>query len=363
MEQTTGTLESLDVMSFWKNKRVLITGHTGFKGSWLSLWLKECGADVYGISLEPQTSPSLFSILGTEPQHTFFADIQDFQTVSDLFKKIQPDIVFHLAAQALVKPSYSNPLETFSTNVMGTAHVLEAIRQTPSVKTALIVSSDKCYEPSGTNHAFVETDPMGGHDPYSASKGCTELVTASYFHSFFKNHSCKLISARAGNVIGGGDWSADRLVPDIVRAVYTKVPLVIRNPLYVRPWQHVLDLTQGYVDLVQKTWEGDIETGSAWNFGPLERVNVTVKEVVEFALHVLGKSGEQSVRMEPAVFYENPYLALNSEKSHTRLNWTPKLSVETTLEWTFQWYSSYYGHQDMIEFTKKQLQSYWKKSL
>jgi CDP-glucose 4,6-dehydratase len=347
------------VMGFWKDKRVLITGDTGFKGSWLTLWLQEQGAEVFGLSLSPSSSPSLFNLLFADPHFSHRGDIRNADEVLNCFQRIQPEIVFHLAAQSLVKPSYTDPAGTFSTNVMGTVHVLEAIKATPSVKTALIVSSDKCYEPSTYHHAFVETDAMGGHDPYSASKGCTELVASAYIHSFFHSQGPNIVTGRAGNVIGGGDWSADRLIPDIVRAVHEKKPLVIRNPNYVRPWQHVLDLTQGYVTLVQQAWENQIERGSSWNFGPLDRIDTTVKDVVDHALNGLIHHSSIPVTFKPAEFSENPYLALNASKSHQYLKWTPKLSVKTALSWTFEWYDTFYKHNDIVAFTKKQLQDYW----
>ena len=267
---------------FWKDKRVLLTGHTGFKGGWLALWLQSMGAQVRGIALAPPTKPSLFDAarVGEDMEHCL-ADIRDFAAIRALAADFQPEVLFHLAAQPLVRVSYRQPVETYATNVMGTVHVLEAAREAGSVRAIVNVTTDKCYENHGTPHGYREDEPMGGHDPYSSSKGCAELVSSAYRRSFLAGAGIALATARAGNVIGGGDWAEDRLVPDTLRALEAGLPVQIRNPLAIRPWQHVLEPLSGYLQLAQRLLaEGQLDA-EAWNFGPRDADARPVQWIVE----------------------------------------------------------------------------------
>lgn len=272
--------------SFWKNKRVFLTGHTGFKGAWLSLWLEEMGALVSGYSLAPNTNPSLFKLASVgKNMNSYIGDIRDLASLQRAMTAAKPDIVLHLAAQPLVRESYINPLETYSTNVMGTVHFLECIRSISSIRAAVIVTSDKCYENKEWPWSYRENEPMGGYDPYSNSKGCAELVTASYRSSFFnssnyESHGVALASARAGNVIGGGDWAKDRLVPDILKSFEDSKKVIIRNPNAIRPWQHVLEPLSGYLTLAQSLFEKGPTNADAWNFGPSESEAKSVEWIV-----------------------------------------------------------------------------------
>ena len=280
----------------FEKKKILITGHTGFKGSWLTLWLTKLGAKVIGYSLEPPTKPSLFEILNLKEKIVhIIGDIKDEEKLKNIFKKYKPDIVFHLAAQSLVRFSYKEPKLTYETNVMGTLNVLEAVREAKSVKVVIIVTSDKCYENKEWVYGYRENDPLGGHDPYSSSKACAELVVEAYRNSFFnpknygKTHQVALATVRAGNVIGGGDWQVDRLIPDCVKALSKGKPIKIRNPNAIRPWQHVLEPLSGYLLLVQKMWKEPTKYCEAWNFGPYEKDIATVKEIVEKVINLWGK--------------------------------------------------------------------------
>ena len=332
----------------YRGKRVLVTGHTGFKGSWLSLWLKQLGAEVVGISLSPETQPSHWNLLGLESivQHHEL-DIRHATEVASVFKATQPEVVFHLAAQPLVRRSYRDPLETWSTNVMGTANVLEACRQTSSVRAILAVTTDKCYENQERAWGYRETDRLGGHDPYSASKAGSELVAASYRRAFFHTDGAPLLAtARAGNVIGGGDWSEDRLIPDLVRTIATRQSLEIRSPNATRPWQHVLESLSGYLLLGQKLIEGDQNFDCAWNFGPERSGNRTVADVLSrLQIHWPEMQWHQTVVPQP---HEANLLYLDSAKAHGQLCWKSVWNLDTTLEKTADWYRAFQSSQTTI---------------
>ena len=338
------TMESL-FSGIYQGRKVLITGHTGFKGSWLAFWLRLIGADVCGYSLAPDTDPNHFSLLNLDISSKT-ADIRDFQEVNDCFQSFQPEIVFHLAAQSLVRRSYKEPLCTFETNIMGTVNVIEAGRLTESVRAVVIVTSDKCYQNNEWEWGYRENDPIGGHDPYSASKGCAELVTAAYRDSFFgKNAATKshplIATARAGNVIGGGDWAEDRLIPDMIRAASRKEKLQIRNPHAIRPWQHVMEPLSGYLLLGQKLLEGYHEFAEAWNFGPLDEGNATVGKIVYMA-----KEFWPGIDFETEIIPDQPHeagmLKLDCSKSRAKLKWIPVWDMHAAVEKTTQWYRSFY---------------------
>jgi CDP-glucose 4,6-dehydratase len=336
-------MEDLVAMSFWncyRGKKVLVTGHTGFKGSWLSIWLKELGAEVYGYALAPSSDSDNFVTCGLNKEvNHFVGDVRDLNNLKDYFNQVQPDIAFHLAAQPLVLLSYENPLETFETNLMGTVNFFEAVRQTPSVKAAVNVTSDKCYDNKEWVWGYRENDPMGGKDPYSASKGCSELITSSYISSFFNNGICCVASARAGNVIGGGDWAADRIVPDYFRAVKAGEKLVIRNPHATRPWQHVLEPLSGYLNLAAALFlEGKAFVGG-WNFGPEDSANYSVRDLIEKML-LIDNSGGYTVPLNTSRSHEAHFLKLDISKAVNRLNWKPVLSFDETVKFTVKGYQA-----------------------
>ena len=355
-------VEVLDVNSaFWQNRRVLLTGHTGFKGSWLALWLQRAGADVLGISLAPPTAPSLFELARVgEGMESRQGDVRDQRVIESAVADHRPEVVMHLAAQALVRRSYEQPLETYSANVLGTATVLEALRGAPSVRTTIVVTSDKCYENDGRSTAFAETDPLGGADPYSSSKGAAEIVTAAYRKSYFSAQVSGLsaiATARAGNVVGGGDWAADRLVPDVMQALLEERSPVIRSPESVRPWQHVLDCLNGYLTLAERMTEAGRRYAGPWNFGPDPAESRTVRDVVE---HLCGawtpkRSWVSDAAPQPA---EARYLQLDSAKARTELGWAPRLSLPQTLQSVVDWYQAYARAADMRAVTLNQIASF-----
>lgn len=345
---------------FWIGKRVLVTGHTGFKGSWLVLWLRVLGAEVSGYALEPSTDPSLWRRLGLHGEIvSHVADIRDFPVLAQVCKETRPDIVFHLAAQSLVRPSYEDPVGTYATNVMGTAHLLEAVRQTPGVRAVVNVTSDKCYENREWARGYREDDPMGGRDPYSSSKGCAELVTAAYRSSFFDRASngAMIATARAGNVIGGGDWAMDRLVPDFVRATRQGSPVRIRNPKATRPWQHVLEPLYGYLSLAERLWEGGAEYAGGWNFGPADEDAVPVEKVVSTLVSLWGAPASWAADPGPHL-HEAHYLKLDSSKSRNQLRWKPRLDLQTALAWTVEWYKGATDDAHARALCLKQIESY-----
>ncbi len=323
----------------YKGKRVLITGDTGFKGSWLAIWLMEMGAEVYGYALPPKSDRENFSLcrLGTVVHHRD-GDIRDLDALQHFFSEVQPDIAFHLAAQAIVLDSYEQPHYTFETNMMGVVNFFEAVRNTPSVKAAVNITSDKCYQNNEWVWGYRETDPMGGHDPYSASKGCSELITQSYIRSFFSQPgSCAVASARAGNVIGGGDHAPYRIVPDFFRAVADNKKLVIRNPEAIRPWQHVLEPLGGYLLLASRLNTDGTAFSGGWNFGPVETNCATVRVLVESIIGV-AKTGEYEVPPSENAPHEATLLKLDISKANARLNWRPSLSFEETIGFTVTGY-------------------------
>ena len=327
----------------YAGKTVLVTGHTGFKGSWLVLWLQLLGARVIGYALAPHTTPSLFHLADIQEGITHITgDIRDLTKVREVCQTYRPDIVFHLAAQSLVRYSYEHPIETYETNVMGTIHLFEAIRATPSVRVCVNVTSDKCYENREWEYAYRENDPMGGYDPYSSSKGCAELITAAYRRSFFKtgeSSSVRLASVRAGNVIGGGDWARDRLIPDCVRSLAAKSPVIVRNPEAVRPWQYVLEPLSGYLWLGACLWKKSDTFEGSWNFGPHTAGNVSVRQIVNQVVAMWGEGEwrhlDQDRSLEP---HEARTLTLDITKSSRLLGWEPIMSVSQAITETIGWY-------------------------
>jgi len=344
----------------FKRKRVLITGDTGFKGSWLSIWLSEMGAQVYGYALPPKSVLDNFVIcdLASRIQHED-GDIRDAEALLAFFQKIQPDIAFHLAAQAIVLESYQNPHYNFETNLMGVVNFFEAVRNTPSVKVAINITSDKCYQNNEWVWGYRENDPMGGHDPYSASKGCSELITQSYKHSFFTpEKGCAVASARAGNVIGGGDWAPYRIVPDFFRAVKENKRLIIRNPEAVRPWQHVLEPLGGYLLLASKLWADGTVFSGGWNFGPVETNNATVRDLIESIMQITGKGGYEVPAAEKAP-HEARLLKLDISKANALLKWQPVLNFEETVYLSAQGYmDSFHTIDNMYQKRIDQIDHY-----
>ncbi len=342
---------------FWHDKRVLLTGHTGFKGSWLALWLHRMGAKVTGIGLAPATTPNLFSLGRLETAvASHIVDIRDASAVSALVRFAQPEIVFHLAAQALVRESYARPLDTFSTNLMGTANVLDALRGVSSVRGAVVITTDKVYRNLEQPYPYREDDSLGGHDPYSASKAASELVVASYRDSFLKEQGVSVATARAGNVIGGADWSTDRLIPDAVRAWTGGVPLRIRRPDAIRPWQHVLDPLAGYLRLAEHLCARPGLSG-AWNFGPLTHEAATVRTVVNLAL-AEWRSGEVLYDLEPEGPHEAGWLALETAKARTILGVLPKWPLSEAVARSMRWYRQQHEGADARALCDAEIEQY-----
>lgn len=348
---------------FWRDKRVLVTGHTGFKGGWLCLWLQQMGAKVVGYSLDPPSKPSLFE-LGKVSQGmiSLHGDVRDLPKLVATMQAHQSEIVIHMAAQSLVRYSYGNPVETYATNVMGTVNVLEAVRHAGGMRATLIVTSDKCYENREREQGYREDEPMGGYDPYSSSKGCAELVTAAYRNSYFNEKNATrqgvaIASARAGNVIGGGDWAEDRLLPDIVRAFMRRQPVTIRRPDAIRPWQFVLEPLHGYLQLIELLWEQGGRYAEAWNFGPDEGDAKPVSWIAD-QLATLWGEGTSWSRDRATQPHEAGHLRLDCTKAKTRLDWHPKLSLSPSLEWTVAWYKAHQNKTDMRRFTLDQIARY-----
>jgi len=344
--------------AFWCGKRVFLTGHTGFKGGWLALWLADMGAEVHGYSLSPPTEPNLFStanIKGCTRTNTI-ADIRDAATLTKALRVARPEIVLHLAAQPLVRYSYRAPVETYAVNVMGTVNLLEAVRQTPSVKAVLNVTTDKCYENQEWVWPYREIESLGGFDPYSSSKACSELVTAAYRTSFLIDAGVNLASARAGNVIGGGDWAEDRLVPDCLRAMDARKKLFIRSPQSTRPWQHVLEPLSGYLTLAERLFTEDQGFSEAWNFGPDE---TDVRPVKWIADYLCSKNPAVSWQREPsAEAYEANTLKLDSSKAKARLDWKPRWSLQTALDMTINWHQAWRQGIDVAKLSLLQIHEY-----
>ena len=357
-------MENLEMnKSFWCGKKVFITGHTGFKGSWLATWLKLMGASVTGYALAPPSSPNLFEAAHVaRDMNSIEGNILDPQHLKEALKNSQAEIVLHLAAQPLVRYSYDNPVETYAVNVMGTVHLLEAVRATDSVKAVVVVTSDKCYENQEWVWGYRENDPMGGFDPYSSSKGCTELVVSAYRRSYFNpekfnEHHVALASVRAGNVIGGGDWGEARLVPDLIRSFAKKETALIRHPNAYRPWQHVLDLLQGYLMLAEKLYEENLSFAEAWNFGPSEDNVRPVSWIADTLVELWGADAAWQ-HEAAAPLHEAKILKLDSNKSRDLLKWAPKLGIKESLEATVDWYRAHVNQEEMEIFTQSQIQRY-----
>ena len=339
---------NIDIFNgFYRGKRVLITGHTGFKGSWLAIWLHELGAGVVGVALEPQTKKDNFVLsgIGSKIKADLRADIRDGEAMKRIFKEYQPEIVFHLAAQPLVRLSYVEPVDTWQTNVMGTINMMEAFRHCKSSKVAVMITTDKCYENREQNHAYTEDEPMGGYDPYSSSKGACEIAISSWRRSFmnpvdYAKHGKSIASVRAGNVIGGGDWAKDRIIPDCIRAIEAGKPIAIRNRHAVRPWQHVLEPLSGYMLLAQKMWENPTEYCEGWNFGPKMDSVVPVWDVATMLTKTYGKGGLLD-QTDPNAPHEANLLKLDITKAQMRLGWKPRLSTKEAVELTADWYKRY----------------------
>jgi len=346
---------------FWKGKNVFLTGHTGFKGGWLSLWLTSMSAKVTGYSLAPNSTPSLFDVLEIDSlvEKSHIADIRDFVNMQKAMSEAKPDIVIHMAAQPLVRYSYANPVETYATNVMGTVHVLESTRSIDSIRATVIVTTDKCYENKEWVWGYRENESIGGYDPYSNSKGCAELVTSAYRQSYFSGADTnnKVASARAGNVVGGGDWSEDRLIPDAIKAFEAKLPLMIRNPLATRPWQHVLEPLSGYLILAQALYSQGAPFASSWNFGPRDGDNRSVKDVIDLFIAQWGGKArwEKEGSEQP---HEANLLKLDCSKAHSQLGWAPKWNLETAIEKIAQWQKAYQAKENMQEVSLRQINQY-----
>ncbi len=346
---------------FWSGKKVFITGHTGFKGSWMSLWLQEKGALLKGFSLAPNTEPSLFKVASVEDgMESEIGDIRNLESLKKSLGDFAPDIVIHMAAQPIVRLSYKNPVETYSTNVMGTINLLESIRLSNSIKAVINVTTDKCYENKEWVWSYRENEPMGGYDPYSSSKGCSELITSAYRQSFFGSKSeVELASARAGNVIGGGDWSEDRLIPDVLRAFNKKKPVVIRNPDAIRPWQHVMEPISGYLILAEKLFSEGSEYAEAWNFGPKDEDVKSVGEVVDYLVKKWPSAASWNVDQNEQP-HEAQLLNLDISKAKINLDWTPKWNLNTALDYVLEWQESWLEGLDMRSVTLSQITDYEK---
>ena len=356
-------IQGYKMARFYQGKRVLVTGHTGFKGSWLTLWLHLMGAEVLGYALEPPSKPSLFELLGLEQKITHIVgDIRDYDKLKGVITCFQPEIVFHLAAQSLVRRSYVEPRLTFEINVMGTVNVLEAARSTPGIRVLVNITSDKCYENKEWDFAYRENDPLGGYDPYSSSKGCAELVTTAYRNSYFPSDvQLRTASVRAGNVIGGGDWAVDRIIPDIVRTLKLDRPVQVRNPDAVRPWQYVLEPLSGYLWLAHQLWHVGAIYDGAWNFGPPSRSNIQVRQVVDQAILAWGRGEWKDGGCSAVKLHEARFLKLDCSKANNLLHWEPVLNVEESIVRTVRWYYDYYySHdaKDMWTRTEEEIQFY-----
>jgi len=352
--------------SFWNGRYVFLTGHTGFKGGWLSLWLASMGAKVTGYALAPNTAPNFFEVskVKSSLERSHIGDIRDLEKLQKAMADAQPEIVIHMAAQPLVRYSYVNPVETYSTNVMGTVNVLESIRTLDCIRAAVIVTTDKCYENRDLDRGYREDEPMGGYDPYSSSKGCAELVTGAYRQSYFSSdtysqHKVAIASARAGNVIGGGDWSEDRLIPDAIKAFEAHEALVIRNPLATRPWQHVLEPLSGYLVLAQALYEEGVKFDGAWNFGPRDEDARTVQDVINLLIKKweTSVSWAQDASEQP---HEAQSLKLDCSKAHEYLAWTPKWDLERAIQSITDWYHAYQKNENMQQLCLKQINQYQK---
>ena len=349
---------------FWKGKNVFITGHTGFKGSWLAMVLKHFGARVSGYALDPPTKPSLFGLAEAEEgMRSFISDIRDYESLQTSLRSAEPEIIFHLAAQPIVLESYKDPLGTFSTNIMGTANLLQAARFIPSVRAIVIITTDKCYENKEWIWPYREADRLGGYDPYSSSKACTELIASSMRNSFFNparydEHGVLLATVRAGNVIGGGDWAKDRLVPDIIRAFIKNENVTLRNPTAVRPWQHVFEPLSGYMLVAEKLYAGDVKTAGAWNFGPDDKDAKPVEWIVKTMCDLWGSESSYNIEKQENA-HEAHYLRLDWSKARTYLDWSPEWNLETALKRTIDWYLVYKNCGDIKDICRRQIEEFF----
>jgi CDP-glucose 4,6-dehydratase len=362
-----GTLEDMGLNTgFWRGKSVLLTGHTGFKGSWLSLWLQSLGAKVIGYALTPPTDPNLFDVARVaDGMRSVTGDIRDLERLTAIVAESRPEIVIHMAAQSLLRFSYDNPVETYATNLMGTVNLLESVRHAGGVRAVVVVTSDKCYENREWLWGYRENDPIGGFDPYSSSKGCAELATSAYRNSFFhadrySQHGVAVASARAGNVVGGGDWAMDRLVPDILRAIESAQSVRIRRPDSIRPWQHALDPLSGYLLLAEKLYEAGPSFSEGWNFGPEDEDAQTVQWVVERLIKLSGKNTrwERDAGSHP---HEAHYLKLDCSKSRARLGWEPRWNLDEALTNLMEWHKALIGGADMRRVSLDQIANYQSK--
>lgn len=365
MGEGEGPLENVGIKpAFWKGKRVLITGHTGFKGAWLSLWLQDLGASPVGYALDPPTKPNLFEAADVaRGMVSIKGDVRDLEAVRHAIDQHQPEIVIHMAAQSLVRQSYEQPVETIATNVLGTVNVLEALRGQQAVRVIINVTSDKCYDNKERPEGYREDEPLGGHDPYSSSKACAEIVTAAYRKSFFSgsggHHPAAVATVRAGNVVGGGDWAKDRLVPDIISSLGSNLSPFIRNPTAVRPWQHVLDPLHGYLMLAERMWDDGTAFSGAWNFGPDHSDDKPVSWVADKLCLRWGEGmkWQQDGKTHP---HEAHRLCLDTTKARNVLEWQPRVSLEHALDWIVEWYQTYQRNQGMKDLTLSQIHRFQK---
>jgi CDP-glucose 4,6-dehydratase len=352
-----------NLVSVWRDRHVFLTGHTGFKGSWLALWLRKMGAQVCGYALDPWTDPNMFTVADVSAEiEDIRGDILDRSKLETAMAEFAPTVVFHLAAQPLVRQSYNDPVGTYATNVMGTIHVLEAVRKTPNVRAVVCVTTDKCYENKEWVWPYRENDPLGGYDPYSSSKACAEVVSAAYRSSFFsvdrpEEHRVALATARAGNVIGGGDWSEDRLIPDLIRGFQSDQPVLIRRPKAIRPWQHVLEPVHGYIMLAERLLAGKEQFASAFNFGPGDEDAWPVERIADRMAAAWGESATWIRDADPGV-HEAGILRLDASRARTELGWQPRLTIESALDWTVDWYRACQQDDTMKDFTYNQIEAY-----
>ena len=351
-------------LKFWNGKKVLITGHTGFKGSWLALWLKKLGAQVVGLALAPPSEPNMFKCVHAEDgMVSLHGDVRDLEKILRTVREHNPDIAFHMAAQALVRKAYDKPVETYTTNMLGTVNILEALRHSEGVRVAVMITSDKCYENNEWWWGYRETDSMGGADPYSNSKACAELIISAYRRSFFsdpqKTGGTAIASVRAGNVIGGGDWAADRLIPDVMRAFMANQAVKIRYPDAIRPWQHVLEPLSGYMALAEKMWHDGDRYDDAWNFGPAHEDSKPVSWIVEHLAEAWGEA-RWVIESSTSQHHEANYLKLDCSKARMCLNWRPRLDIENVLKWVVEWYKAFQRGDDMNLVTNQQIDRYEK---
>lgn len=344
---------------FWNEKKILITGHTGFKGSWLSLWLQHLGANLVGFALPPPTMPNMFTVTDTAKNMlSILGDIRYFSEIHEVIDQHRPEIIFHMAAQPLVRYSYENPLETYTTNVIGTANLLEAVRQTDSVKVIVNVTTDKCYENKEWHWSYRENERLGGHDPYSNSKACAEMVTSAYRDSYLKQRNIGLATARAGNVIGGGDWAQDRLIPDLIRGNISNKPVTIRYPHALRPWQHVLEPLSAYLQLAEKLYGNPDQFSEAWNFGPNEDDVKPVSWIADYITNLSGNKGTGWILEKTPQPHEASFLKLDCSKAKAKLGWQPRWNLEKGLKETASWYQAFESKENMREVTLMQIKNF-----